>query len=353
MKNSSLLAAAAIALTWTCSAGAATALQNLDIGRAVSGLRDLGGSATGISEKDEIALGRELAGRTMGAAPLINDGPLQMYVNRVGRAIAGQSDRRELPWRFGIIDTPSVNAFAAPGGVILVTRGLYELLENEAQLAAVLGHEVAHVTKRHHVTVMQNQMRVAGVANLAGAAVGSRDRLGIFNQILGTGAEIFSKGLDRDAEHEADIEGAILAAKAGYSVSGMVDVLNKLRARAGDPSANLLFETHPHPNDRLDKLAEKLEPEMAKLPAGEEPPLQVAGSSLPPPMTVSGQAVPAPGRGLSAQQQPQQPQQAQHQHESGIPGMGGPTRSGSGMGLGPSGMPGVEDLFRGLGRGRR
>lgn len=345
MKKHLLLPVAVIALTWSCAAGAASFLQNLDVGRAISGVKDLGGSATGMSEKDEIALGRELAGRTMGAAPLVSDRALQSYVNRVGRSIAAQSTRADLPWRFGIIDTPSVNAFAAPGGVILVTRGLYELLDNEAQLAGVLGHEVAHVMKRHHVSVVQAQMRTSGIANLAGAAVGSRDQTGLLNKVLGTGAELFSRGLDKDAEYESDIEGAILAAKAGYSVSGMVDVLHKLRARAGDPSANLLFETHPHPTERLDKLAEKLEPQMAKLPPGEEPPLEVAASSLPPPVAISGQAAPAPpGRGLSAEQQ--QPAQ------QGIPGQaqGG---SGSGMGLGPSGVPNVGEIFRGLGGFRR
>jgi len=281
-------------------------------------LSNAGTALTGVSEKDEIALGRELAGRTMGAAPLVKDARLQRYVNQVGRAIAAQSDRPELPWRFGIIDTPSVNAFAAPGGAILVTRGLYEALDNEAQLAAVLGHEVAHVMKRHHVEVVRKQ---AGTQALAGGAqtflqATGRDRTGLADKFLGTGAELFTKSLDQGAEFEADSVGLELATKAGYSAVGMVDLLQKLQARAGQPSANLLFETHPHPNERLAKVAEVLEPQMATLPEGKAPPLQVAASSLPAPVKTAGQPAATGGRALSSQARQQPAQQQQEVPES-------------------------------------
>ena len=344
MRKRFFLAATVLILTWAASAGAASFLQNLDIGKAISGVKDLGTAAAGIPEKDEIALGRELAGRTMGAAPLVNDPRLQRYVNRVGRAIAAHSDRPDLPWRFGVIDTPSVNAFAAPGGVILVTRGLYEILDNEAQLAAVLGHEVAHVMKRHHVEVMQKQMATSGISSLAQATVGQRDRTGMFNQVLGTGAEVLTKALDKDAEYESDQVGTVLAAKAGYSVSGMIDVLQKLRARAGDPSANLLFETHPHPQERLVKLGDSIEPQIASLPPGEEPPppLQVAADSLPPPVMTAGQPAPTGNRAMSSETpSTQQPSEGAASSFS-APGraMGGRGRdSGGGGGFGdPTGI---------------
>jgi predicted Zn-dependent protease len=335
MKKLLLFAAAIAGLTWGWSAGAASFLQNLDIGKAISGVQDLGSAASGLPEKDEIALGRELAGRTMGAAPLVNDRELQGYVNRIGRAIAAQSDRPELPWRFGVIDTPSVNAFAAPGGIILVTRGLYEILDNEAQLAAVLGHEVGHVMKRHHVAVVQKQKATSGISNLAQATVGQRDRTGLFNQFLGTGAEIFTKALDKDAEYEADQVGTILAAKAGYSMSGMIDVLQKLRARAGDPSANLLFETHPHPQERLVHLGDVIEPQIASLPPGQEPPppLQVAADSLPAPVMTAGQPAPTGNRALSAESQSAEPP-SESPASSFLPGraMGGRGRDNGGGG---------------------
>ena len=320
------------ALAFTAGAYAASLLQNLDIGRAIGAAKDLGTAATGIPEKEEIALGRELAGRTMGAAPLINDARLQGYVNRVGRAVAAESSRPDLPWRFGVIDTPSVNAFAAPGGVILITRGLYEILDNEAQLAAVLGHEVAHVMQRHHVNVMRQQHLGSGVAQGAQATVGQRDRTGLANQFLGTGAEIFARGLDQNAEYEADDLGVTLAAKAGYSPSGMVDVLHKLQARAGQPSTNLLFETHPHPNDRLTKLGDVLAAKIASLPEGSEPRLQVAASSLTKPVAASARPAAPAQRSLANEGEAQQQQQ---QQAPGFPGGlfgGGRSRDSGGIG---------------------
>src|SRR5581483_10275771 len=125
--------------------------------------------------------------------------------------------------------------------------------------------------------------------------------------------------LDRGAEYEADELGVTLAAKAGYSVSGMIDVLQKLRARAGDPSMSLLYETHPHPNDRLAHIGEFLEAQLAKLPPGEEPPqpLEVAASSLPPP--VAGRK-PAPGNARALAAEPQAT-------SAGTPPAGGATPS--------------------------
>ena len=106
---------------------------------------DVADSAAGKSEDElsaeELALGPEIAGRILGAAPLVDDPDAQRRINLIGRWMASQTTRPELPWSFGIIDSPEVNAFAAPGGYVLVTRGLYELLADDAEVAAVLGHE--------------------------------------------------------------------------------------------------------------------------------------------------------------------------------------------------------------------
>ncbi len=106
---------------------------------------------------EELALGPEIAGRILGARPLWNDAGAQQRVNLVGRWVASQTSRPELPWTFGVIDTPEVNAFAAPGGFILVTRGLYELLSSDSELAAVLGHEISHCVQRDHYNVIRKQ----------------------------------------------------------------------------------------------------------------------------------------------------------------------------------------------------
>jgi predicted Zn-dependent protease len=338
------LALACLGFAFTWGAQAATFNPfNIDLNRAGSVVTNLNTAATGIPEKEEIALGRELAGRTLGAAPLVNDARLQGYVNRVGRAVAAQSGRPELPWRFGVMDTPSVNAFAAPGGVVLVTRGLYEILDNEAQLAAVLGHEVAHVMKRHHVEVMRKQ---AGTQALAGAGqtylqASGRDRLGVADKVLGTGAEIFTKQLDQGAEYEADSVGLQLAMKAGYSAGGMVDVLQKLQARAGEPSTSLLFETHPHPRDRLTKVGDALAPQMSTLPAGSEPALEVAAKSLPRPVAANARApAPAAGRAMTSEKPA-----AQQQQDTSASSLTSGNQSSSPL---PAGVPDPTQLLRGL-----
>jgi len=222
--------------------------QNIDLNRLFSIGRDAVTAVAGISEAEEIAMGREIAGRVLGAAPLVNDPALQSYVNRVGRWIALQSERPDLPWRFAVIESPAINAFAAPGGYVLVTRRLYEILDTEAQLAGVLAHEIAHVVRRHHVTVLQKSAALS-----AGAQLAQRDnRAAVINNMIGTGAEIFARGLDKSAEHEADAVGVVLAARAGYNPFGLIDVLHKMAARgSGDGSMALLFKTHPLPGDRL------------------------------------------------------------------------------------------------------
>jgi predicted Zn-dependent protease len=256
-------------------AGAAS----IDLGRIFDVGRDLRTATTSLDEPEEIAVGREVAGRTLGAAPLVADPELQAYVNRVGRWIAMQTERPDLPWRFGVLDTASVNAFAAPGGYVLVTRGLYEMLDTESQLAGVLAHEIGHIVQRHHIKVMQQSALVS-----AGARAAQRDRNLLVNNLIGTGAEVLARGLDKDAEFEADRIGIVLAARAGYSPYGLVEVLHLLAGRsADDATLALLFKTHPAPGERLTQLADVLEPRVAALPAGKEPAIRQVNPSTPPP----------------------------------------------------------------------
>jgi predicted Zn-dependent protease len=243
-------------------------VRALDLGNIINILPDVA-QTTGISEPDEIAVGREIAGRVLGAAALTRDANAQGYVNRVGRWIALQSERPDLPWRFGVIDSPNINAFAAPGGYVLLTRGLYDILENEAQLAGVLAHEIGHIVKRHHITVMQKSAAVSAGSKLLQSRAGSGE---LVRALAGNGAEIFARSLDKGAEFEADQLGVVLAARAGYSPYGLVEVLQKLGARSSaDSTLALLYKTHPHPDERLSKLGEALEPRVADLPQGAEP----------------------------------------------------------------------------------
>ena len=315
MRPSPVFRAARCALLCLLCGAGAVAAQTIDLNRLFSIGKDVATAAGGVSEQEELTLGREIAGRVLGAAPLVNDAELQRYVNRVGRWVALQGERPELPWRFGVIETASINAFAAPGGYVLITRGLYEILDNEAQLAGVLAHEIGHIIRRHHVTVMQKSAALS-----AGAQLAQRDnRSALINNMIGTGAEVFARGLDKSAEFEADMVGVVLAARAGYNPFGLLDVLHKLNARgAGDNALALLFKTHPAPGERLEQLGNALTPSLSRLPAGLELEIRRVAAGAGP--MRAAQPLPAEGaRGLAAQpQQPQPAQQPQQPPKSGI-----------------------------------
>lgn len=225
-------------------------LKQLNVSpQAVNAIKELAGT----SVEEEIAIGRQISGNLLGAAPLVKDAKLQQYVNSVGRWVANQSERPDLPWHFGVIDSNDVNAFAAPGGYVFVTLGLYRLLQNEADLAGVLGHEVGHVVKQHHLKILQQSKLVEAGGNLLSQQAGNNDAV---QKLIGGGAEIVSRSLDKGAEFEADRLGVVFATRAGYDAYGLPSVLQQIgHVAKDDGSVALLFKTHPAPDDRLDKLS--------------------------------------------------------------------------------------------------
>lgn len=214
---------------------------------------DMMSGVAGCSEPEEAAIGQQIAGNLLGASPLVKDRGLQKYVNNVGRWVANQSERPDLEWHFGVIESNDINAFAAPGGYIFITRGLYRLLQNEAELAGVLGHEVGHVIQKHHLKILQQSKMVDfGGKLLAMKAGGSNSNI---QGLIGSGAEIVSRSLDKNAEFEADRIAMVLTARAGYDAFALPEVLQQIgHVGGGDSSVALLFKTHPHPDDRLARL---------------------------------------------------------------------------------------------------
>ena len=202
------------------------------------------------SKEEEIAIGREITGNLLGAAPLVKDEALQKYVNSVGRWVASQSERPDLPWHFGVIDSEDLNAFSAPGGYVVITKGIYRKLTNEAQLAGILGHEIGHVVKKHQLKIIQKQQLLNTGAGLLTEKLGKDNQL--VSKAIGSGAEISARSLDKTAEYEADRLGMSYATRAGYDAYGLTDVLQTLsQTDKNDGSVALLFKTHPLPEDRL------------------------------------------------------------------------------------------------------
>ncbi len=209
-----------------------------------------------VPEADEVLIGRHIAGNLLGAAPLVKDPAVQAYVNGVGRWVASSSERPDLNWTFGVIESTDLNAFAAPGGYVFITRGLYQLFRDESELAGVLGHEIAHVVKKHHLKVLQKSQAIGAGSDLLKKRFGDKK---IASSLIGNGAEIMARGLDKDAEFEADRMGVVLAARAGYDPFGLPAVLQEISdAAVNSGQVALLFKTHPHPDDRLARLGESM-----------------------------------------------------------------------------------------------
>jgi predicted Zn-dependent protease len=244
-------------------AGAAQAqfrLPNLDLNRALDSAKNLGKATREINQDEEIAIGRDLAATLVGAAPLVADAKVQRYVNNVGRWIASQSERPDLPWQFGVLDAPQLNAFAVPGGTIFITRGLLERMQSESELAGVLGHEIGHVVKKHHLKAIQKGAMTALAGDALQMAVQNKNSAAN-EKLVSFGKEMYSRGLDKGDEFEADRLGVVLAARAGYDAYGLPAVLQTLQAmNAQDSGLALMFKTHPAPADRLDQLSEKMQP---------------------------------------------------------------------------------------------
>lgn len=206
-----------------------------------------------MGEADEIAAGREIAARTLGTYPLVKDGGLQRYLNRVGTWVALQSSRPGLPWRFAAVESAQINAFAVPGGVVLVTRGMLGLIANEAELACVLGHEVGHVVRKHHLALFQKEL----LLKTGSAAVSAQTGMDETKKLLAAqGSELFTRALDRDSERDADADGVLLAARAGYDPASCRAFMQRMAEQKQDVGAlAALYKTHPRPADRLADIA--------------------------------------------------------------------------------------------------
>lgn len=209
-----------------------------------------------IDESKEIEIGRQLAAVLLGSKPMHGDAALQRYVNQLGRWIALQTSRPLLPWTFTVLDDPGFNAFAAPGGYVFITSGLVDRVD-EAELAGILAHEITHVTERHHLQALRQKARAGAFTQL----IGSQIRTGavgtlVSQQVLAMARNLYSSGLDQQDEFDADRQGVVFAARAGFDPYGLPGVLQQLRGQTpDDPLFALSLSTHPPAQQRLDALA--------------------------------------------------------------------------------------------------
>jgi len=207
-----------------------------------------------IDTRQEIDIGRQVAAEIESRYGLVNNPALQRQVDAVGMRLARVSDRPTLPWSFRILNSREVNGISLPGGIIYVTRGLMGFIQNEDELGFVLGHEVGHVSRRHHVQLLERDFYFTLVLQyLFGNQPGVAQIADIANALL-------TRGFSRDLEFEADRYGVLFAHRAGFNAGRAVPLIERFRqAEAKDPSQfEVLFRTHPAWVDRLARVKVQL-----------------------------------------------------------------------------------------------
>jgi predicted Zn-dependent protease len=212
-----------------------------------------------VSESQEIQMGQEGAKEVAQSIGFYEDAKVQSYVAGIGKQMAAESERPNLPWEFHVVDDAAVNAFAIPGGFIYVTRGLMSSINTEAELATVLGHEIAHVTNRHSV----QQISKAQLAQL-GLGIGSilSSDIAKFGQLAGAGLGLLFLKYGRDAENQADEGGFRYALGQNYDVREMPKVfqtLGRISATGGGGRLPEWLATHPDPGNRIKHIEQMLD----------------------------------------------------------------------------------------------
>ena len=201
-----------------------------------------------ISTDKEVEIGRGIAATIAGRYPVSTDAALTRYVNLVGLTVASQDPRGDIDYRFAVLETPTVNAYAAPGGYIFVTRGALAIMHSEAELAAVLAHEVGHVNRKHVINQIRKSDTMREVRNAVDIQGTTLDK------VVGTGSDALFMGLSRGDELEADSLGLEYAAAAGYDPGGLAEFIRRLDQHAGEGPVSEFFATHPKPNERVERL---------------------------------------------------------------------------------------------------
>jgi Zn-dependent protease with chaperone function len=209
------------------------------------------------TEEKERALGESVSTQLRTRFGVVQDPAVHTYVALVGTVVAQQTSRPNLKWTFIVLDTDGVNAFASPGGFVHVTRGALALLENEAELAGVLGHEIGHIVKQHTINAIRKSKAVEVGAEEA-AAQSEALLLDRFAQLAYT--NIIENNFDRGDEMDADKEGVTAASKAGYAPNGLSSFLSRLAERNKTMTQrNGMFASHPDLQARQDGIAKTIQ----------------------------------------------------------------------------------------------
>ncbi|HYK89403.1 MAG TPA: M48 family metalloprotease [Acidobacteriota bacterium] len=204
-----------------------------------------------ITDQEEIQLGTNISERIRAKFGVVQDPEIHKYVTLVGMALVKKSSRPNLPYHFIVLDTDGVNAFAAPGGFVHITRGALSLMKNEAELAGVLGHELVHITERHTIKAVQKNKAFQMAAGQTSLSANPD----LMRRVQDEMFKIVFAGFGRSDELESDEKGLAVAANTGYEASGLKQFLTALKERnAGSEIKQGLFASHPEMDERLQKI---------------------------------------------------------------------------------------------------
>ncbi len=230
-------------------------------GKILAGATQMFASSRDIDYKTEKTIGEGLAldGLTRFGNP-VNNEQLQQYVNLVGTALAANCKRSTITYSFAVLDSPVQNAFAVPGGVIFISRALFGILDNEAELAGVLAHELGHVAAKHALKSTQRAQLLQGAGTITAASVGGGQGKKLADTIGSMQTVLFDKGLDKDMEYEADLAAMETAYRTGYDPAAFIRVLEKLQKleNTSKEKNGSWFSTHPPLAERIARLKAQL-----------------------------------------------------------------------------------------------
>ena len=208
-----------------------------------------------MTDAEEQELGAAVSERVRARYGVVQDAAVHRYVALVGTTLAQVSDKPNFSWTFIVLDTDAVNAFAAPGGFVHITRGALALLQDESELAAVLGHEIVHISEQHTIRAIQKSKAIQMGADetLSGNAA-------LFNRLVdNVYLSILNNSFGRAEENESDEKGVALANRIGYAPQGLSGFLTRLQERNKDAKEKRgLFASHPEMKERLDRLSRQI-----------------------------------------------------------------------------------------------
>ncbi|MFP4134722.1 MAG: M48 family metallopeptidase [Halothece sp.] len=203
-----------------------------------------------MSDSEEVELGKQINEQLLdGEVTLYKNPQVNRYVDRIGQQLVGSSSRPDLPFTFQIVDDDSINAFATMGGFVYLHTGLIKAADNEAELASVIGHEIAHITSRHAIEQMRDRAIAQGLLSSAGLDRSDAVQIGVDLAV--------SRPNSREDELEADEKGLEMLTASGYAPGGMVSLMKKLQQQGGSPPTFL--STHPAVDDRIERLQARID----------------------------------------------------------------------------------------------